>query len=209
MKKGKLNNKGFVLVETLVVSVFIAAILAVLYNNFYPLMGEYEKREVFDDIDGKYSTYWIKRIIQHDGTNIGAACSEAALKTSPYYCMFNCSMVGNDSMKAMCYQFLEKAQVRMDRGPDDTVLTDDTPRIYITTYKLEYTPEGESAPRGMKTYVDLHGGVSGGMQRYLKFLPNYRWDSLNNAKYRVLVEFHRTRDGNDYFAYSTFEVIKG
>jgi hypothetical protein len=24
-----------------------------------------------------------------------------------------------------------------------------------------------------------------------------------------LVEFHRTRDGNDYFAYSTFEVIKG
>ena len=51
MKKGKLNNKGFVLVETLVVSVFIATILAVLYNNFYPLVGEYEKREVFDDID--------------------------------------------------------------------------------------------------------------------------------------------------------------
>mgnify|MGYP005606583295 CR=1 FL=1 len=64
MKKGKLNSKGFVLVETLIVSVFIAAIFAILYNNFYPLMGEYEKREVYDDIDGKYATYWIKRIIQ-------------------------------------------------------------------------------------------------------------------------------------------------
>ena len=46
------------------------------------------------------------------------------------------------------------------------------------------------------------------MQRYLKFLPNYRWDSLNNAKYRVIVEFYRTKDDNDYLAYSTFEVKK-
>jgi len=96
----------------------------------------------------------------------------------------------------------------MDRGADDTTLEDDSPRIYITTYKLEYTLEGETTVRGMKPYIDLYGGVSGGMQRYLKYLPNYRWDSLNNAYYRVLVEFHRTKDGNDYFAYSTFEVIK-
>ena len=53
----KLNNKGFVLVETLIVAAFVAGILAVLYNNLYPLIGEYEKREVYDDIDGKYATY--------------------------------------------------------------------------------------------------------------------------------------------------------
>ena len=36
MKK-KLNNGGFVLVETLIVSVFVMSIFSILYNNFFPL----------------------------------------------------------------------------------------------------------------------------------------------------------------------------
>ena len=189
MKKGKLNNKGFVLVETLVVSVFIASIFAILYNNFYPLVGEYEKREVYDDIDGKYATYWIKRIIQHESTDLGSDCTLENLSQPKYYCEFNCDMVGSESMKAMCEQLIEKAQVRVENNK---------PRIYITTYNLA----------NFKEFVDENGGVSGGMQRYLKYLPNYKWDSLNNAKYRVLVEFERTKDDNNYYAYSTFEVKK-
>lgn len=191
MKKGKLNNRGFVLVETLVVSVFVMGILAVLYNNFYPLIGEYEKREVYDDIDGKYATYWVKRIIQHEGTDLGDACTEAKLTTAPYYCMFHCGMVGNQSMRDMCYQLLDKTQIKINESGEQ-------PFIYITTYNLT----------NFKSYIDENGGVSGGMQKYLKYLPNYKVDSLNNAKYRVLVEFHRTKDGNDYLAYSTFEVKK-
>ena len=199
MKKGKLNSKGFVLVETLIVSVFIAAIFAILYNNFYPLMGEYEKREVYDDIDGKYATYWIKRIIQHQQTDLGDDCKLDRLKSSPYHCKFKCDMVGNESMREMCKQLIEKAQIYVKDGE---------PSIYITTYQLQYTLEGETTLRGMKPDFDDNGGLSGGMHRYLKFLPNYRWDSLNNAKHRVLVEFYRTKDDNDYFAYSTFEVKK-
>ena len=52
----KINSKGFVLVETLVVAVFVSAIFSVIYSNFYPIMGEYEKREAYDDIDSKYAT---------------------------------------------------------------------------------------------------------------------------------------------------------
>lgn len=40
-KKVTLNNKGFVLAETLVVAVAISLIFAIVYRNFYPLMGEY------------------------------------------------------------------------------------------------------------------------------------------------------------------------
>lgn len=206
MKKGKLNNKGFVLVETLIVSVFIASILAVLYNNFYPLMGEYEKREVFDDIDGKYATYWVKRIIQHESTilppecdltRLTNGCDESDPSKGLCYCRFSCEMVGTDSMKAMCHQLIKKTQIKNNTN-DTADLSDDIPEIYLTTYNLE----------NFKDYVDSVGGISGGMQRYLKFLPNYKWDSLNNAKYRVLVEFYRTKDDNDYLAYSTFEVKK-
>ena len=60
----KKNNNGFVLVETLVVTVFVMAIFSVIYVNFYPLAGEYERREFYDDVDSKYETYWIKRFIQ-------------------------------------------------------------------------------------------------------------------------------------------------
>ena len=49
----KFNNKGFVLAETLVVTVFLMVIFGMLYSNFYPLIGEYEKRETYDDVDSK------------------------------------------------------------------------------------------------------------------------------------------------------------
>ena len=65
----KLNEKGFMMVETLIAAVFAMTIFTLIYVNFYPLIGEYEKREVYDDIDGKYSAYWIKRIIQRNSTN--------------------------------------------------------------------------------------------------------------------------------------------
>ena len=60
----KLNNKGFVLVETLISAVFIMSIFSIIYVNFYPIMAEYEKRETYDDVDSKYATYWIKKVIQ-------------------------------------------------------------------------------------------------------------------------------------------------
>lgn len=60
----KFNNKGFVLAETLVVTVFLMVIFGMLYSNFYPLIGEYEKRETYDDVDSKYAVYWLKRMIE-------------------------------------------------------------------------------------------------------------------------------------------------
>lgn len=189
MKKKKLNSKGFVLVETLVVTVFVFTIMAVLFNNFYPLMGEYEKREVFDDIDGKYATYWIKRVIQHDKTDIGDCFSKVESEADGYMCKFSCEMAKETSIKNMCYKLIEKTQIKMEDGE---------PEIYITTYNLEK----------FKKYVDQHGGISGGMQRYLWYLPDYKLESLNNAKYRVIVEFERTIDEDNYLAYATFEVKK-
>ena len=60
----KLNNKGFILAETLVVTVFLMVIFTMLYTNYYPLMGEYQKRENYDDVDGKYVAYWMKKLIE-------------------------------------------------------------------------------------------------------------------------------------------------
>ena len=59
----KLNKKGFALVETLIVSVIVMAIFSILYTNFFPMMGEYERREGYDDIDSIYKSYLIKTFL--------------------------------------------------------------------------------------------------------------------------------------------------
>lgn len=64
----KNSTSGFVLAETLVVTVFLMTIFTMLYVNFYPLIGEYEKRETYDDVDGKYAAYLIKRFIEDEST---------------------------------------------------------------------------------------------------------------------------------------------
>ena len=57
----KLNKKGFALVETLIVSVFVATVFTIMYTNFFPMFGEYERRERYDDVDSIYRTFVLKR----------------------------------------------------------------------------------------------------------------------------------------------------
>lgn len=207
---GKLNSKGFVLVETLVVAAFVAGILAVLYNNLYPLIGEYEKREVYDDIDGKYAAYWIKRVIQHDSVTFSSSQLNAlnGSSTSAGYFLFNCDMATIDSMKAMCKEIVEKTQIMINDNGSPSDATDDFPHIYVTRYHLGNRGTGASTVYGFKELIDKSAGFTSGMHKYVRYLPEYTFDSLNGANYRVIVEFHRKHDGNDYLAYSTFEVIK-
>ena len=47
-------------------------IFTMLYNNFYPLIGEYEKRETYNDIDSMYSVYWLKRMIEEPSYQISS-----------------------------------------------------------------------------------------------------------------------------------------
>ena len=131
MKKLKNNRSGFVLAETLVVTVFLMIIFGVIYSNFYPLIGEYEKRETYDDIDGKYAAYWIKRLIE-DGSyqlnlNLGA---DAAFKTKGY-ARFECDGFKLDETKRqMCINLVHELEIEnCDKNGN---LCD----IYITKYQI-------------------------------------------------------------------------
>ena len=61
----KLNNKGFALVETLIVSIFVMVIFTVLYTNLIPMMGEYEKRQNYDNVNNLYKGYLLSKYISH------------------------------------------------------------------------------------------------------------------------------------------------
>lgn len=192
----KINSKGFVLVETLVVAVFVSAIFSVIYSNFYPIMGEYEKREAYDDIDSKYATFWFKRIIQSDSVNFTNIQNDI---TNNSYHEFNCSndIVDSDvTAIKICNSLVTRLGVS---------------HMYITNYKLgnRVDPNDKNNFKGL---VDANSSnvFSSGLQDYVAYLPTYsKVPSLNGACYRLVVEFHNTRDENDYWTYSTIEILKG
>ena len=85
-----LNSGGFVLAETLIVTVFLMTLFAMIYSNFFPLVGEYEKRETYDDVDSKYAIYWLKSMIESAVYDIeGDEIRKSNLDNNGYV-RFNC-----------------------------------------------------------------------------------------------------------------------
>lgn len=110
----KFNNKGFALVETLIVSAFVMGIFTLLFTNFYPMMGEYEKRENYDDIDSVYKTYFIKRMIEKYG--YGNMIGNTGNR-------FSCSQLNSTSEEMeYCHTLLQKFNI-------DTIV--------LTAYKID------------------------------------------------------------------------
>ena len=190
VKMKKLNNKGFVMTETLVVAVFIMGIFGIMYNNYYPLIGEYERREVFDDVDSKYGAFWIKRFIQHSSYDLSLDMRNAINNNG--YTMFSCGNITNDYRETMCNKLVKELEVKDYLSQ---------PKIYITKYNLETFKNYVKADTDYATF-------SGGFSDYVNFLPIYKVPSLNDAAYRVLIEFERNKNGVNFTTYSTIEVKK-
>ncbi len=189
----KNNNKGFVLVETLVVAVFVMAIFSVIYTNFYPIMGEYEKRESYDDIDSKYASFWFKRIIQSESVNFTNILTDIGNKK---YHEFVCNDINSTDATArkICNDLRTRFGVE---------------KIYITSYKLGNRNNIDDKDN-FKGIVEGNSIFSSGMQDYVAYLPTYsKVSSLNGACYRLIIEFHHTRNDNDFYTYSDIEILKG
>jgi len=196
----KINNKGFVLAELLVVTVFLMVIFSMLYSNFYPLLAEYEKRETYDDVDSKYAVYWLKKTIEDASYQLSA--TDISNINANGYINFNCSSVSVDNQKrATCISLVKKLEVKGCNNSGNNC------NIYITNYKIG--PDDAANQTFKKTIKD--GTLSTGLKAYVASLPDYKKPSLNNAKYRVIAVFYHknqyvTEEG--YYTYATIEVKK-
>lgn len=61
-----MNNKGFVLAETLVVTIFVLLIFTILYNSAVPLLGRYQQLLDYNDLDATYDLYHIRNLLKKD-----------------------------------------------------------------------------------------------------------------------------------------------
>ena len=229
----KLNNKGFALAETLITAVFVMVIFSVIYTNYTPIMAEYERRETYDDLDGKYAAYWMRRLIEecHDPT------ANNNLKPDP----------NDDNKKYIQIRFVNtngnyvftNLDVQNDDGSHPTVTDIEIDKDKIDTYPLEacnnnfekyketckelvldlqitaiyITPYSFRTSEGGSIKGNIYGN-NANLEDYLKYLPEYNVPKNSN---RVIVEMVRKNNKeveesnsdsftNEVFAYSTIGV---
>lgn len=193
------NEKGFVLAETLMVCVFLLIIFGMIYTNFYPIIGEYEKRETFDDVEAKYSIFWIKKMIE-DSSYVPNSSDRSSF-SSRGFAFFGCNRITDSNKKAVCKVLMDKLEVneknKCKNGTDGC-------GIYITNYRIG---NNDKYIFKKKVKEDVkYTFCNSGFQAYVQSLPDFVTPSENYSKYRVLAEFHHTSGSSDYYSYGTIEV---
>lgn len=179
-----LNHKGFALVETLVVSAFVVGIFTLVYTNYYPLIGEYEKREEYDSIESIYKTDLVKRMMMRN--QLKSNNPYASLKDNKRY-------VYDNSRDHFCSYFTD---------------TNSCSKLW-NQLKIKSILATNYTVTNVKKEVKNMSQMSESMKEYVLYLPNY----TNNKYYykgRVIVEYEEEIDteSNPYqvLKYSTIGV---
>ena len=176
----RINNRGVVLLETLIVSVFVMAIFVFVYRNSIPMMGQYQKLETFDDVDSVYAANLIKNLVI---TNIPSKyIDETLLATASYADISNCNNTSLYIDANYCTKLKNKLHI------------EDTDLIYITRYSAtDLDLFKEDINKKEKDYL-FAGGELGKFRDYLKTVANsesfYNPNDENNriiGLYRIFI----------------------
>lgn len=207
-----INNKGFVLVETLVVSVFVVTVFTFLYINVLPLIGSYEEEVNYDSIDTKYignlarnnlkynlnSDYnrkiidAMEKTLNNGPSNNGALyieisdCDKEITFTDDYGTTRTEPIFGNqgEDNYAQCKEFMSLANVE---------------HIYITKYNLSDIKT--AIVNNTNTSVN---NLSSQTKEYIKFLPTYE-NIPSNAEYRLIIALRDSYNNKELY-YGTIEL---
>ena len=180
MKKTKIvNKKGFILVETLIVGVFIMGIFSLLYTNFFPLIGEYERYKDYDTVESTYIAHWARMIALK---GLPESVYTTASNTG-YVDISDCSLYTNSDGIASCSAFINMNNVS---------------KIYLTPYSTV----------DFKNFVKDNSSFSRSFREYISYLPTYSKNNNktpDSGYYRVIVEYV----SNDVYRYGNIEVYIG
>lgn len=174
----KVNKSGFVLMETVIVSVFVMALFTVLYTNVFPLIGQYESRENYDDIDSKYTAHWVRKMVLDKGAEgVYNFSTTSTWRNEGYLDITSCSNAYFTDV-TYCLNLKEYFHIT---------------KMYLTKYDLK------NIKIGLKTTYSS----SPEFGRYIDYLPDFTSDANKRNYSRVIVEI----DHGSYKSYGTIEVM--
>lgn len=184
----KKNEKGFVLIELLIVAVFTATLFTLLYTNVIPLIGDYNQRENYDTLEIKYALYDIRKeiltISDGDWNKIKETVSSNGFARLSSY--------GDDSIVGLNTTFFGTEASKEEYGPKfnlkNMLSAYNFISLYITRYGVgTYTEETElpddkyqSLKEVIKSNNFVDTSTSGILkqseeytQQYIKQMKNY------------------------------------
>ena len=170
-----MNKKGFVLVETIITSVFVLGLLTFIIANVLPIIGEYEKTKDYDSIDSIYDAHLIRKMIlkSGDGNKIAKLLTLPSEEGKNYY-LFDkddiCVYLTNENY---CKALLSRDYL-------------DVKEILITSYEIKdkFVKNSKNFDRGLREYIQQ-------MQKYKSNIP-----SEYNYANRMIVYFNDGRVTN-------------
>ena len=180
MKEKKvLNKKGFMLVETLIVGVFIMSIFSLLYTNFFPLIGEYERYKDYDTVESTYIAHWARMIALKGLPD----SSYNTAKNKGYLDITDCSLYTTSDGQQNCAAFKTMNNVS---------------KIYLTPYSTST----------FKSFVKDNNSFSRSFREYIAYLPTYSKNTSKtptSGYYRVIVEYV----SDNTYKYGNIELYNG
>ncbi len=172
----KINNKGFMLAETLIVSLFVMSTFSMLYVNILPLIAEYEKYKDYNTVEATYKAHWARKLVLDIiNPNVFTVAENLG-----YFDITNCLFYSQNNMTNWCYNFKE---------------TNDITKIYLVPYNLER----------FKDHVKSSSSYTREFKDYISYLPTYSKNTtkVNDGNYfHVIIEF----DKGDKHNYGIMEV---
>ena len=132
----KINNRGFALVETLVVTVFIATVLIVLFIQLSNLNSSYEDSFKYNSVESLYALEDIKDYIERDTSAYMLIIEE--LQENDYIDISDCALFSDTNY---CEQLLNLENI------DEIILVNNL-NDYDSVLK-----DISNYPEGFKTFV--------------------------------------------------------
>ncbi len=191
MKTNRQN--GFLLVETLIVTVFVMTLFLFIYRNVVPLIGEYTRRENYDDIDSVYAASLIRNLILSDGNYDSLVAGID--NEHPYKDISDCNLY---QQKNLCNALKEQLNITQVIDENNNVVDG---KIYLSRYELT------RLKRQVSEGTIFNNNTERGIREYISYLPNYTSKDLVIG-YRVII-VRNTRVGEDLVPkYANIEVVK-
>lgn len=171
-----MNKKGFVLVETIVTSVFILGLFTFIIANVLPIIAEYEKKEDYDSVESIYDAHLIRKmILKDDESKVVRLLTLPSDENKKYYIFDRDSICNFLSNINYCRSLLGRDYL-------------DVKQIIVTTYTISdaFVRESKSFNRNLKEYIS-------NMQKYSNTGLS---PTMYNYERRLIVEFNDGRVTN-------------
>ena len=176
------SNKGFVLVESIVVAIFVLGFLTFLIVNLLPLIGSYESALNYDTVESRYNVHLIRKMILKDDfckvrnlLNIGAN-SVYSYFTGDEMCEYLKNK--NYCRKLFSEDFLDVKEILIT----ETQATD---------LRALSDLENNANDSDFQTYLKYETRVSREMRSYIKAMPSF--STVDSFAYlyqrRIIVRF--------------------